>query len=100
MNDVNKLARATKNSFDKVDKQFSKVNKQFVEVRRDMKAMESRMDKKMDNIKDEIIREFNVVAENIHQDVAGANKDEISLIKQKQTILTKRVTRVEHKVGV
>lgn len=43
-------------------------------------------------------RHFDVVAENIHQDVSGANKDEISLIKdQKIPELERRVTALEQR---
>lgn len=100
MSDIDKLARATKNSFDKVDKQFA-------EVRHDMKAMESRLnkrieglDKKIGQSQKEIIHEFKALAENIHQDVVGVNKDEISLIQDNQNKLDIRVARVERRVGV
>ncbi len=48
-----------------------------------MEGMEQSIDTKMEQWKDEIVRHFDVVAENIHQDVAGANRDEISMIKDK-----------------
>lgn len=50
----------------------------------DLARLERRMDDKLDTLKDEILHHFGVVAENIHQDVAGANQDEITLIKDKQ----------------
>ena len=40
-------------------------------------------------------RHFEVVAENIQQDVAGANADEISLIKDKQLDHEQRITALE-----
>jgi len=40
-------------------------------------------------------RHFDVVAENIHQDVAAANADEISLIKDKQTNHEERIDALE-----
>jgi hypothetical protein len=115
MNNVDKLAQATKNSFDKVDAQFIDVNKNMkdmesrinkeigsVESRINKKvgSAESRINKKISQSQKEIIYEFKALAENIHHDVAGANKDEISLIKQKQDLLTKRIVTIEHKVGV
>lgn len=43
-------------------------------------------------------RHFDVVAENIHQDVAGANKDEISFIKdQKIPEIEQRITVLEQR---
>ena len=89
MSDVDKLARATKNSFDQVDKRFDQVDKRFNKLERQIKASEKR-----------IINEFKVVDENIHRDVAGANKDEISLLKDHSKDHEKRITRVEHKDGV
>lgn len=55
--------------------------------------------KNIKDYKEETIRHFDVAAENIHQDVANANKDEISLIIQKQDNLEKRVQRIEQKVS-
>lgn len=100
MNDIDKLATATKNSFDKVDKRFDKVESS-------MTAMESRLNKKIEGInkkidqsQKEVIHEFKALAENIHQDVAEVNHNKISLIEQKQLILGKRVAKIEHKVGI
>ena len=47
----------------------------------------------LDQAKKEIIYEFRAVAENIHKDVAGANKDEISWIKDKIRV-------IQHHVGL
>lgn len=73
---VDELAQATKKGFD--------------EIRGELRTM-----------KDEIIYEFKAVAENIHKDVAGANKDEISLIKdQKIPDHEERIQTLEQKAGV
>lgn len=48
---------------------------------------------------EETRRHFDVVAENIHQDVAGANRDEITLIQDKQHDQEERMSIVEQKVG-
>lgn len=74
---VDELAATTHMGFIDVNKKFAQVYKKFAQVDRRF----DEIDTKIDAMKDEIIREFKVVAENIHQDVAGANKDEISLIK-------------------
>jgi hypothetical protein len=58
------------------------------------------MEEKMNEKTEETKRHFNVVAENIHQDVAGANKDEISLIKDKQQNQEERLTEVERRVAL
>jgi hypothetical protein len=52
-----------------------------------VEARIDRLEHKLDTFKDDIIRHFNVVAENIHRDVAGANRDEISLMKDRITAL-------------
>lgn len=76
-------------------------------TKKDLANLEQRIDKRfdvfqrrMDRKFKEVIRQFHVVAENIHRDVAGANADEISLMKQKDTSLDARVRVSEDKVGV
>lgn len=66
-----------------------------VATKQDLNKLEERLNKRFD----ELLDNFEVVAENIHQDVAGANTDEISLIKQKQENLEERVRVVEGKVS-
>ncbi|MDP3997623.1 MAG: hypothetical protein Q8P73_03955 [bacterium] len=63
-------------------------------------AQGSKLATKSDYIKmkNEIIRHFYEVAEKIHQDVAGANKGEISFLANKQDDHEKRISRVEQKV--
>jgi hypothetical protein len=48
---------------------------------------------------EETRRHFDVVAENIHVDVAGANADEISLIKNKQDGHEDRIVALERSAG-
>lgn len=43
---------------------------------------------------------FDVVAENIHQDVAGANKDKVSLLENKSTEHEQRITAPEQTAGL
>lgn len=49
--------------------------------------------------KQEMMDHFEVVAENIHLDVAGANHDEISLIKNKQQYHEERIKHIEQRVA-
>lgn len=86
---IDKRFAAIDKRFDEVDKRFDEVDKRFTEV--DKRFTE--VNAKIDTMKDEIIREFKVVAENIHQDVAGANKDEISLIKDQ--LIPDHETRIQ-----
>jgi len=54
----------------------------------------------MASMKDEIIRHFNVVAENIHQDVAAANADRVSLLEDQREEHEARLTTVEQRLGL
>ena len=49
---------------------------------------------------EETRRHFDVVAENIHHDVAGANRDEITLLQDKQHDHEERLAAVEQKIGL
>jgi hypothetical protein len=51
-------------------------------------------------MKDEIIRHFNVVAENIHRDVAGTNADRVLLLENRRDDHEERVTAVEQRPGL
>lgn len=43
---------------------------------------------------------FDVVAENIHQDVAGANKDKVSLLENKSDEHEQRIVVLEQSAGL
>lgn len=47
-----------------------------------------------------IIFEFKALAENIHHDLAGANKDEISAIKDKNIEQDQEIAKIKAKVGM
>lgn len=47
----------------------------------DLDQLESRLGTKMEEQTKKILHEFKATAENIHKDVAGANRDEILWIK-------------------
>ncbi len=79
---VDELAAATQKGFTEVNERFTKIDERFTEI-----------DAKIDTMKEEIIHEFKALAENIHQDVAGANHDEISLIKEQ--LIPDHETRIQ-----
>lgn len=58
-------------------------------LRGEMKEMEER-----------ILQHFDVVAENIHRDVAGANRDEISAIQDKVRQHDADVIAIKQKIGI
>jgi len=58
-------------------------------------TMDKRMDKRLKESEDKIINNFNVVAENIHHDTAGANKDEIEVLKDSRQNHEKRIIKLE-----
>ena len=64
-------------------------------VRSEIQETENRFHAVLTDFKDEIINEFKVIAENIHQDVAGANADEITSIKDKQEGQEERIVALE-----
>ncbi len=65
------------------------IQKTSKELRSEMKQMEERM-----------IQHFDVVAENIHRDVAGANRDEILAIQDKIQQHDTDIAGIKHKVGI
>lgn len=48
-------------------------------------------------LKQEIFHHFDVVAENIHRDVAEANRDEVSLLHDKVNKHDERITALEQR---
>jgi len=50
--------------------------------------------------KEEIIRHFDVVVENIRHDLEGANRDEIEVLKDSKASHEQRITRLESHVGL
>lgn len=123
--DVDRLARLTKNSFDRIEaKMVTREDPKGFTTKEDLKGFATKKDLKkfatkdelkkfatkedlkkfatkedLNRFKDEIIYEFKAIAENIHVDVAGANKDEISYIKEnKIPELEERVTKIEQRI--
>ena len=93
MNDKELSELATKDDLRKLEE---RMDRRFLALEQEMKRLHEEVTRQFE----EAIRHFDVVAENIQQDLAGANADEISLIKQKQTNLAERVESLEYKVGV
>ena len=94
---VDELAAATQKGFTEVNERFTKMDERFTEIDGRFTEIEA----KIDTMKEEIIHEFKALAENIHQDVAGANHDEISLIKDQQLPDHEaRIQTLEKHVGV
>jgi len=84
---VEDLARVTEAGFQKMA------------TKDDLKQFATKTDLK--KFKNDIIHEFKAVAENIHKDVAGANKDEISLItEQKLPNHERRIKALEQHAGL
>jgi translation initiation factor 2 beta subunit (eIF-2beta)/eIF-5 len=79
---VEQLAQAMKTSSDRIEKRITNLESSIA------------------TMKDEIVREFHVVAENIHRDVAAANQDEISAMKNTDQSLGQRVTSLEQRAGI
>jgi predicted transcriptional regulator len=90
---VGELAVMMKKGFDDVDRRFGVVDKKFESIDQKFDDVYEYIDKSIEKSAEETRRHFDVVAENIHVDVARANKDEILSIK-------KRVEVLEEKVGV
>ena len=51
------------------------------------------MDEKISAAEDRMVHQFHVIAEQIHHDAIGANRDEIEVVKD-------RVTRLERHTGL
>ena len=81
-----------------LEKTHKYINEEIKETHKYIKEEAKETHKYIKEEAKETRHHFDVVAENIHQDVAGANKDEISFIKnQKIPNLEKRVTALEQR---
>ncbi len=104
--DIDNLARATKNTFDHIEKNMATKDdlKDFA-TKDDLKDFATKDDLKdfatkydLEDFKTDIVHEFKMVATDIHQNASKANEDEISLIKdQKIPELERRVTTLEQR---
>lgn len=64
------------------------------------KRLESSFEKKMVAMKDETIRHFYVVAEDMRHDYLGATKDQIEVLKDHDKDHAQRIVRLEHATGL
>jgi len=73
----------------KIDRLAARVDR----LDRRINSVERRLRADMKNMKDEILRHFDLTVETIRHDLLGANRDEIGVIKD-------RVTRLEKHTGL
>lgn len=76
------------------------IKQEFDQVREKIEATTTGITNYIDASEERIKRHFDLVAENIHRDVGGANQDEISLIKDQQRHHGRRITVVEKRLGI
>ena len=72
----------------------------IADVRTELKSDIDRLETGLAVMKAEIIKEFNVVAENIRKDVATANRDEISQLNDRVKKNAGRLDHVEERLGI
>ena len=69
-------------------------------TKNDLDKLEKKLNLKIEAFKNEIIRHFDVVLEQIRHDAMGANRDETELIKDKQSNHEIRIKRLERRAGL
>lgn len=110
--DIQELVQSTKEDIQELARMVARAFEK-VATKEELKHYATKED--LANMKQEIIEEvtenarklqkethfyFDAAVENIHVDLAGANKDEISLIQDKHANHEKRITKLEDRVGV
>ena len=58
----------------------------------------SKLEQNMDAQKEEIMRHFDTVAENLFHELAGAHRDEIAVLKDRKDDHERRIRRLERAV--
>src|SRR5688572_21291839 len=71
-----------------------------VDISQAEERINANTNQKIDSAKEEIIHQFKAAIEIIEDKLAGANKDEISGIKDKQRQHEKRLVQLEHKARI
>ena len=70
----------------------------------DLANLESRLETnfndKLDAFKNEILRHFDIIAENLRHDALGARSDEIEVLKDSKKDHERRLTRLEQSAGL
>ena len=69
----------------------SEIDQLRTDMHSDISALEARIDKKLNTVKDEIIRAFQVAEENIRHDTPHIDE-----VRE----LDNRITRIEHHIGI
>ena len=98
---VDELAQATQKGFAEIHTamvtktDLATVKEEILQIRSEMATNTGLAD-----VKEEILDEFKVIAENIHQDVAGANKDEVDLLTNQVPDHEERIVDLENKAGL
>ena len=65
-----------------------------------LEKLEHCIDDKLDAFKDEILRHFDIIAENLRHDALGARSDEIEVLKDSKKDHERRLTRLEQSAGL
>lgn len=65
----------------------------YVHLEKRVIALEESLDKRFTESEGRMVQQFHVIAEQIHHDAIGANRDEIEVVKD-------RVTRLERHTGL
>lgn len=66
----------------------------------DVDLLRQEFEQKLDTVKEEIMRHFDVVVETIRHDLLGANRDDIELLKDGRTDHERRIRRLERSTGI
>ena len=66
----------------------------------DLCELEDRLMRKMAANKEEIMRHFDVVAERLFHDLAGAHRDEIEILKDRKDDHERRIRHLERAAGL
>lgn len=69
-------------------------------TKNDLEVTKSELRAEMKQMKDEIIRHFDVALEQMRHDLAGANQDEIETLKDGKVDHENRIVRLEQTVGL
>jgi len=104
LNEMNGQDRRFDQKFSQNDKRFKKIDLRFEQVDKRFEQVDKRFEQVIELIKSEgqeIRDHMEALIEEVREDVGGANKDEIDLIKnQKLPDHEKRIINLEKRVGV
>ena len=72
----------------------------FQEFREEFRSFTQELNKTMKAHKEEFTRDFRMVVENAMEEILGANADDVEVLKDTSEKLTRRLGRLEAKVGL